>query len=196
MGKHTRSMPTRTVFLALCALSATLCACASNQTDKTNTTSSATVTQGAQRADTPLPAETSPPGDIPDSQAFVVYTFPDRHVTIAYPEGWERTSQPAGVTFVHEFSGERIRKGSGISGASAVRDLKSATARVPSGVATLLTYSSNSLPNAVTGKRVRLLNNTYIFKTPSGPVALDLWAPLGSDNVDQWKHLASTFKAR
>ncbi|PZR58565.1 MAG: hypothetical protein DLM50_03550 [Candidatus Meridianibacter frigidus] len=125
-----------------------------------------------------------------------MYTSPNGHVTVAYPEGWERTSQPAGVTFVHDFNGERIRKGSGIADASAVRDLKSTTAKAPGGVATLLTYSSNSLPNAITGKRVRLLNNTYIFKAPSGPVALDLWAPLGADNVDQWKHIASTFKTR
>jgi len=169
--------------------------CASNQAAKPGSVSGAAAVSGAKRADTPLPVETNPPGDIPDSQAFVVYTSRDGHLTVAYPEGWERTTQVGGVTFVHDFNGERIRKGSGVADASAVRDLKRTSAKVPSGGATLLSYSSNSLPNAVTGKRVRLLNNTYIFKTPSGPVALDLWAPLGADNVDQWKHIASTFKA-
>jgi len=176
-------------------MSAALSACSSNQAAKT--VNATTAPQNPQRAaDTPLPAETSPPGDIPDTQAFVKYVSPDKHVTALYPEGWERTVQVGSVTFIHDFNGERIRKGSGTADASAVRDLKSTVIKLAGGTATLLVYSSNSLPNDVTGKRARLSNNTYIFKTPSGTVALDLWAPLGSDNVDQWKHIASTLKTR
>ncbi|MDQ6933152.1 MAG: hypothetical protein M3160_08235 [Candidatus Eremiobacteraeota bacterium] len=115
---------------------------------------------------------------------------------MTYPEGWERTTQSDGVKFVHDFDGERLRKGAGTDGSTAIRDLHSSVVKLPGGRATLLAFTSNSLPNTVTGKRVRLQNNTYVFKTRGGPIALELWAPLGTDNVDQWKRIASSFTAR
>jgi hypothetical protein len=46
----------------------------------------------------------------------------------------------------------------------------------------------------VTGKQVRLENNFYLFLKNGKLALLTLWAPLGSDNVDQWNLIANSFK--
>ena len=66
----------------------------------------------------------------------------------------------------------------GLSGAQAVR----------------LSYECNSEPNPVTNKQIRLENETYFFYKSRRLAALRLWAPLGADNVDQWKRIAGSFQ--
>jgi hypothetical protein len=68
--------------------------------------------------------------------------------------------------------------------------------RLPGGSAVLLTSTSESQPDAVTGKSVRLENNTYLFFRHDKQAALRLWAPLGADNVDQWRRIARSFRWR
>ncbi|MDP9018770.1 MAG: hypothetical protein M3N19_10660 [Candidatus Eremiobacteraeota bacterium] len=145
-------------------------------------------------ADTPLPAETNPPGDIPDSQVFVTYHDSRDRMSVEYPEGWTQTSAQGNVTFEHDFNGEAVYRGHGATGWSAIRDAHATTVQLPAGKAILRTFTSNSRPNVVTGKRTRLQNNTYIFNTLHGAVSLELWAPLGADNIDQWKRIATSFR--
>ena len=149
----------------------------------------------------PLPAETNPPGDIPDTQVFVLYTSRNGY-TVSFPEGWQRTEQARGVTFINGFDGERVRLTVtarrpvqlATAGSDAVRDVRTLDALPLKAV--LVTFTSNSQPNALTGKRVRLLDNTYVFTSPRGAALLDLWAPLGSDNVDQWRRISRSFQWR
>ena len=49
-------------------------------------------------------AESNPPGDIPDNQAFVLYTAADHSFTMKYPEGWARTDSGADVMFSDKFN--------------------------------------------------------------------------------------------
>jgi hypothetical protein len=57
----------------------------------------------------------------------------------------------------------------------------------------LITYTSDSATDAVTGKRIRLENNSYVFARGGKSVRVDLWAPLGADNVDQWRKISRSF---
>jgi hypothetical protein len=65
---------------------------------------------------------------------------------------------------------------------------------VTGGKAVLVRYQSNSDPNAVTNKQVRLENVTYIFFRNGKEAMLTMWAPLGADNVDQWNLMANSFR--
>jgi hypothetical protein len=156
----------------------------------------------------PLSAEKNPPGDIPDTQAFVAYRSP-AGFQIDAPEGWSQTSQTAGVTFVNNFNGERVtigRKGSDaaaqvLRSSHAVRDVRRNLQTLPAGPALHLSFTSNSEANAVTGKQVRLTNEVDVFGRASAGRAsatatLWLWAPAGSDNADQWARIVRSFRWR
>jgi hypothetical protein len=58
----------------------------------------------------------------------------------------------------------------------------------------LIVYTSNSDPNAVTDKQIRLENNRYLFYRAGHEAALTLSAPAGADNVDQWQLMANSFR--
>jgi hypothetical protein len=66
--------------------------------------------------------------------------------------------------------------------------------QLPIGPAVLITYTSNSDPNSVTGKQVRLENNRYLFFKNGKLATLTLSAPAGADNVDQWARIAHSFR--
>jgi hypothetical protein len=70
-----------------------------------------------------------------------------------------------------------------------VRDVK-----LKSGPAVLIVYSSNSEPNPVTNKQIRLEHDRFLYFKDGQLVALDMSAPLGADNVDQWKRMSDSFE--
>jgi len=49
-------------------------------------------------------------------------------------------------------------------------------------------------PDPVTGKSLPLANESYFFARGKRHVALVLSAPVGADNVDQWKKLAESLR--
>ncbi|MDQ6873053.1 MAG: hypothetical protein M3037_13775, partial [Gemmatimonadota bacterium] len=65
---------------------------------------------------------------------------------------------------------------------------------LPGGKAVVIKYTSNSDPNPVTNKQVRLENVTYVFYRNGKEAMLTMWAPLGADNVDQWNRMANSFR--
>ena len=65
---------------------------------------------------------------------------------------------------------------------------------LPGGPAIRIDYSANSEPNAVTNKPVRLEANRYLFFKGGKIAALDLYAPFGADNVDQWNLMSQSFQ--
>jgi hypothetical protein len=153
-----------------------LCAC-SRGTDASSTAASATAaaTNVAQTANAQADTQTSPSGDIPDTQAFVRYSSPEGYSVLA-PEGWSRTVSGATATFVSHYDGERI------------------VVRRRGGPNVPHAYASSSPPDAVTGKTIKLEHNAYIYPKGAREAVLDLWAPQGSDNVDQWKKIAQSFR--
>jgi hypothetical protein len=71
---------------------------------------------------------------------------------------------------------------------------KAFTVLLPGGEALRISYTENSDPNAITGKQIRMESERYYFWKAGEVVSLYLSAPLGSDNVDQWKLMSSSFR--
>ena len=59
--------------------------------------------------------------------------------------------------------------------------------------AVVITYRSNSRPNAVTGKQYRLEVLRFEFFRGGEEAALTLSGPVGSDNVDPWRLVSESF---
>jgi hypothetical protein len=66
--------------------------------------------------------------------------------------------------------------------------------KLKSGPAVVIAYASNSDPNPVTNKQIRLEREGYLMFKNGTLVSLDLSAPLGADNVDQWKLMSNSFQ--
>jgi hypothetical protein len=66
--------------------------------------------------------------------------------------------------------------------------------RLPSGSAVQIAFTSNSEPNLVTSKRIRLESERYLIARDGKLASLTLSAPAGADNADQWKLMADSFR--
>ncbi|OQM74650.1 hypothetical protein [Manganibacter manganicus] len=161
-------------------------------------------------AEKPVPAEKNPPGDIPDTQVFIDYKAP-QGFTIKVPEGWARSDRADGASFVDKLDGvvvtvanataapsvESVRNGEvpklKVAGrAVTVASVKAV--KLPAGPAIRIVYTSNSEPNAVTSKQVRLENERYLYFKDGKLATLELYAPKGADNVDQWQLMSKSFR--
>jgi len=186
---------------------------AKSDTTTSTTTASSTTETAIRPTETAVAPEVSPPGDIPDSQAFVKYTNVGSGYQLEVPEGWARTENGADVTFVNKFDGVKVHVAS--ASASAAPTAASAQANevkqiqsqghavtitgvsevtLPAGKAIVIKYTSNSDPNPVTNKRLRLENQVYLFYKNGKEAQLTVWAPLGADNVDQWNRMSRSFR--
>ncbi len=161
-------------------------------------------------AEKPVAAEKNPPGDIPDDQVFVVYTSP-LGFSIKLPEGWARKERGDGVNFADKYGGVDVSI-SPASTAPTARSVKAGEAagleqtgravkigaiksvELPSGPSVLIKYTSNSEPNAVTNKQVRLEHDRYLLFKGGRLATLDMSAPAGADNVDQWQLMSQSFR--
>lgn len=173
----------------------------------------------AQPANKPLPAserpikpEKNPPGDIPDSQVFVTYQSP-LGFSMKVPEGWARRDAANGATFNDKYNTISLAmqaRAESLTIASvkakevlelektgkAIRISAVKEAKLPSGGSFVVSYGSNSEPNVVTGKAIRLENDRYFFWKDGKLVTLTLSAPFGADNADQWTLMAKSFRWR
>jgi len=68
--------------------------------------------------------------------------------------------------------------------------------KLPAGPAIRISYGSNSDPNPVTNKAIRLENDRYYFWKDGKLVSVNFSAPAGADNADQWDMMAMTFRWR
>jgi hypothetical protein len=158
----------------------------------------------------PLTPEKNPPGDIPDNQAFVEYHSP-LGFSIEVPEGWARRQTSEGVKFSDKYNTialavsqraeplsvtstkqqqiDELEKAGKAVRVSAIKSVK-----LPSGAAVVVSYGSNSEPNPVTNKAIRLENDRYFLWKNGKLVTLTLSAPLGADNADQWQLMAKSFR--
>ncbi len=164
----------------------------------------------ADAAERPIAAEHNPPGDIPDTQAFVTYDSPEGF-TIKVPEGWARVDASGSVQFSDKYNtinivvarqaavptpaSVKVAQAPEIESAGrAVKLGKIKEVKVASGSAILITYTSNSEPNQVTNKQVRLEHDRYLFYKDGKLASLDMSAPQGADNVDDWLLMANAFR--
>ncbi|WP_246680976.1 hypothetical protein [Mesorhizobium sp. B2-4-9] len=164
----------------------------------------------ASAAEKAVPAEKNPPGDIPDTQVFIDYVSP-QGFTMKVPEGWARSDNADGASFVDKLDGVVVSAAK----ADAAPTVESAKAdyvpklqstgrairvttvkqvKLPAGPAIRIVYTSNSEPNAVTNKQVRLENERYLYFKDGKLVTLELYAPKGADNVDQWQLMSNSLR--
>jgi len=158
----------------------------------------------------PPARDTHGSGDIPDTQAFVTFRSSTGGYALDVPEGWARTVNGAAVRFTAQLDGIRVGvvraaaapttagaraavAAHGQSGTT-VRVTQVTNVRLPAGGVVLVEYTSTSDPDPVTGKRVRLENNAYLFFNNGKLATLTLWAPAGADNADQWRRVARSFR--
>jgi hypothetical protein len=65
-----------------------------------------------------------------------------------------------------------------------------------SGPAIKVTYTTESAPNPVTGKRVTLLVDRYALSHSGRVATVDLGTPRGVDNIDAYKKMIASFTWR
>lgn len=169
------------------------------------------ITSAVTTQESPLTPETNPVGDIPDTQAFVNYVASPGNYSLDVPEGWARTINTSDVRFVNKFDGVSVSITEAASPPTAEsvkqNEVTSLTSSghafqvgqitemdLPGGHAVKITATVNSDPDPVTGKQVRLEEDIYIFFRSGTEAMLQLWAPQGADNVDQWKRISESFQ--
>src|SRR4051794_11301974 len=151
----------------------------------------------------PNAKEVSPAGDIPDNQAYVVYSPPGADYSVKVPEGWARSVAAGAVTFTDKLNSIRMEEGAA-KGAPSVAAARSELPRLArqvmgfkpgkisvvkrtAGPAVRITYLASSPPDAVTGKTRTNAVERYLFVRKGKQVTLTLSGPKGADNVDPWK---------
>jgi len=153
--------------------------------------------------------ETLPPGDIPDTIAYVPYAVPGAGLTVSAPEGWSRSGGHGTVKFtdkLNEIQAFTLPAKSPLTIASAKQtELPKISASVKTfklqsvtmvsrtaGPAVRLLYLGDSQPDPVTGKVGTLAFERYDFFHKGKEVVLLLSSPNGSDNVDPWRKVTNS----
>jgi hypothetical protein len=159
----------------------------------------------------PNQRETLPPGDIPDTIAYVPYTVPGAGLTVSTPEGWSRSNSGSAVTFTDKLneiqvvtvaasgpvSPAKVKSAEVPKVASSVKGFKLqsvGTVQRPAGQAIRIAYLGDSKPDPVTGKVGTLAFERYDFFHKGKEVVLVLSSPQGSDNVDPWRKVTSSLR--
>jgi len=159
----------------------------------------------------PVPAESNPPGDIPDTTVYVTYQATGGHIKVKVPEGWSRTSTSAGATFTSNLNSIKLAW-MPMTGPPTVSSARSATVptlragalafrlqavrsvSLPGGPAVEVIYQVNSPPNPVTGRQYRLVIERFVFYRKGHGAVLSLSSAVGSDNVDPWRIVSESFR--
>ncbi len=147
-------------------------------------------------------------GDIPDNQVFLTFQDPAAGYSIKYPEGWAQSGSGSSVTFRDKNNIVRVvvTKAPTPTAAGIRSDLsRLAGARVEHGPKPLTiagapafkaAYTTESAPNAVTGKRVTLVVDRYYLFRGGREAVVDLGTPKGVDNVDAYRLMIESFRWR
>ncbi|HEX2894450.1 MAG TPA: hypothetical protein VHO29_10655 [Marmoricola sp.] len=163
-------------------------------------------------AQTPVPAESNPPGDIPDNIAFVPYTNAGGHYTFTHPEGWLEQTKGPSVTFTDKLNGVFVQPGtattpptSGSAKSTDVPALQRSQAAfelrgvsdvsVPFGKGVRIVYRRNSAPDQVTGRQYRDEVERYELVSGGHEVIVELFGPVGADNVDAYRTMVQSLRA-
>ncbi len=201
----------------LLAVAGALAGCGSSSSSSSGSASSSSVSASttaqtkAAAGVNPNAPESLPPGDIPDTIAFVPYAWPRHHLTVTTPEGWSRSSSTGTVVFTDKLNTVRVedapargplsvasarsREIPTIAAATKGFKLQSvSTVSRPAGPAVRIAYLGYSKPDPVTGKFGVLAFERYEFLHKGREVILILSAPSGSDNVDPWRKVTSSLR--
>jgi hypothetical protein len=203
----------RTYNLTLLVLAAVAFAAAGCGSSKSSTAGSGAATPSSSSAPAALSADaaSAATGDIPDNQVFLVLDNRAGGYSIKYPEGWTQRGSGRDVTFqdknnlVHILvsTGAAPTTASVTAGLSALR-ASNPTLSYKAPMRTWIasrevikaTYTTQSEPNPVTGKRVLLLVDRYELASGGRRAVVDLGTPQGVDNVDAYRMMIESFRWR
>jgi hypothetical protein len=173
-----------------------------------STTAAATTTTtqgpGALQAE----ATSAAAGDIPDNQVFLVFRNGAAGYSIKYPEGWAQ--QGSGKTVVFRDKNNIVRIVAAQGSRPTVAEVRAQVRALPGvklqgspSASTLggapglkVAYSTQSAPNPVTGKRVKLVVDRYYVWKNGKLAVVDLGTPEGVDNVDAYRLMIESFRWR
>jgi hypothetical protein len=165
-------------------------------------------------------AQATAAGDIPDNQVFLVLHDKTAGYSIKYPEGWALSKSHGTETIRDKNNLIRIsvRSGAVPTVASVAAEMASLRASEPSlragtpklhptctfqsstrtvsAAAVRVDYSTQSAPNQVTGKRVKLIVNRYYLPHAGKVAVVDLGTPQGVDNVDAYCLMVTSLRWR
>ncbi len=161
----------------------------------------------------PVPVESNPPGDIPDNLAFVPYTNKAGGYSFTHPEGWAQTGRGNQVLFTDKLNGVAVdsvpaqRAPTVASARSAdvarlqssvpafeLGDISAVT--VPGGQGVRIVFRRNSEADSVTGKVYRDEVEEYLVFHAGTLVRMDLYGPVGADNVDAYRTMSQSLTIR
>jgi hypothetical protein len=147
-------------------------------------------------------------GDIPDNQVFLTFENVSGRYSLKYPEGWAQQGIGPRVTFRDKNNIVRIVVAPGTlpTKASVQADIAHLYGAHVQGAPQPVTlfgrpafkvvYSTESVPNAVTGKRVKLVVDRYYLWKSGRRAVVDLGTPEGVDNVDAYRLMIESFRWR
>lgn len=158
-----------------------------------------------------VPVEKNPPGDIPDNLAFVPYRNSTGRYAFTHPEGWVETTRGARVTFTDKLNGVQVMPGVAtnpptvesakqqdvpeLSRSQAAFELRNVTAvNEPAGAGVRIVYRRNSAPDPVTGRQYRDEVERYEIVAGGREVVMELFGPVGADNVDAYRTMITSLK--
>lgn len=160
-----------------------------------------------------MPVEKNPPGDIPDNLAFVKYVNKPGGYSFTHPEGWARTGTRSRVRFTDKLNGvtvDSVKAGAAptVAGAHSslipqikssvpafqLRDVSAVT--LPAGKGVHIVFRRNSDADPVTGKVFRDEVEEYAVYSSGRLVRMDLYGPVGADNVDAYRTMSQSLAIR
>ena len=158
-----------------------------------------------------VPAEKNPPGDIPDNLAYVAYQNAAGHYSFTHPEGWSQLTSGSSATFTDKLNGVFVSPGTGSTAptvpdatqrevptltrtqpAFALRSVAAVTE--PGGSGVLIVYRRNSAPDPVTGRQYRDEVQRYELFSNGRTVVMELFGPVGADNVDAYRTMVRSLR--
>ena len=162
-------------------------------------------------AQQPVSPEVNPPGDIPDNLAFVSYANAAGRYSFTHPEGWLQQVKGAAVLFTDKLNGVQVDQGTATSAPTVISaradsvpaltrsqaafELRSVTAvSMPRGTGVLIVYRRNSAPDQVTGRQYRDEVQRYELVANGHEVIVELFGPVGADNVDAYRTMITSLK--
>ncbi|HUR72872.1 MAG TPA: PsbP-related protein [Sporichthya sp.] len=155
--------------------------------------------------------EENAPGDIPDNIAFIPYTNAAGHYTFTYPEGWAKTESGSTVTFTDKLNGVHVETGpltappdeaaaKSVSVPALMRtqpafELKKVgSAKVAGATGVRIVYRRDSAPDPVSGRIYHDEVERYELVLNGHEFIIELYGPVGSDNVDPYKIMIDSMK--
>jgi hypothetical protein len=213
-------IPSRRVALRILCPALVLAAAACGSSSGSGTPSSAASATSAGAAapsspgsaassQTPVPAESNPPGDIPDNVAFVPYTNGSAGYSFTHPEGWAEQENGTAVTVTDKLNGihadtesiptaldeatARMQEVPRLAAAEPAFELVSVSpASLPAGQGVVIVYRRNSAPDPVTGRQVRDEVEEHLVSNGRSSLRLALFGPVGADNVDAYRTISQS----